>query len=158
MDKVTKGKYFNRIVKEYDEGQVAQMGYMSSYAYFKQPIRLALAVARYKFVSKMFSGYDKVLELGCADVFYFAIVADTVGHLVASDYDPVFIDQAKQLNRPENMTLTALDLSQMQDEFGAFDGIYALDVLEHIPKESEDMFMRNILSSLKPLDSAGGGG
>lgn len=56
-NKETKGKFFNICVKEYEEGQVAKMGYMSSYAYFHQPIRLCLTAARYKFVSKMFAGY-----------------------------------------------------------------------------------------------------
>ena len=32
---------------------------------------------------------------------------------------------------------------------GSFDGIYALDVLEHIPREKEDSFIRNATASLK---------
>jgi 2-polyprenyl-3-methyl-5-hydroxy-6-metoxy-1,4-benzoquinol methylase len=33
---------------------------------------------------------------------------------------------------------------------GEFDGIYSLDVLEHIPAEKENLFIRNVLSSLSP--------
>ncbi|MDE5603864.1 MAG: class I SAM-dependent methyltransferase, partial [Helicobacter sp.] len=139
----TKGKYFNHCVREYDEGQVAKMGYMSSYAYWKDPIRLSISAARYKFVSKMFAGYDRVLELGCSDAFYSAIVAQNVKTLVATDYDPIFIEQAKALGRPKNIQLQVLDLTQ-EPYKNEFDGIYALDVLEHIPKEQEDAFMQNI--------------
>lgn len=154
-NKETKGKFFNICVKEYEEGQVAKMGYMSSYAYFHQPIRLCLTAARYKFVSKMFAGYENVLELGCADAFYSAIVAENVTKLVATDYDPVFINQAKALGRAENMELKVLDLTQEPCE-NAFDGIYALDVFEHIYPKDEDSFMQNVCRALKK--SAGGGG
>ncbi len=144
----TKGKYFNHCVREYEEGKVARMGYMSSYAYFHQPIRLCLTSARYKFVSKMFAGYKKVLELGCADAFYSTIVAQSVEKLVATDYDPVFINQARELGRPDNMELKVLDLAQEPCE-NEFDGIYALDVFEHIYPKDEDMFMRNVMRALK---------
>lgn len=153
--KETKGKYFNHCVREYEDGKVAKMGYMSSYAYYHQPIRLALTAARYKFVSKMFAGMDKVLELGCADAFYSVIVAENVKTLVATDYDPVFINQAKELGRAENMELKVLDLAHESCE-NTFDGIYALDVFEHIYPKDEDVFMQNIVRALKK-PSAGGG-
>lgn len=153
--KETKGKYFNNCVKEYDEGGVAKMGYMSSYAYFHQPIRLALTSARYKFVSKMFAGMGKVLELGCADAFYSAIVAENVKKLVATDYDPVFIDQAKELGRPENIELKVLDLAKEPCK-NEFDGVYALDVFEHIDPKDEDVFMRNVIRALKDPSEGGG--
>lgn len=153
-NKETKGKYFNYCVKEYEEGRVAKMGYMSSYAFYHQPIRLAITASRYKFVSKMFAGYNKVLELGCADAFYSTIVAQNVKELVATDYDPVFINQAKELGRADNMVLKVLDLTQ-DPCVNEFDGIYALDVFEHIYPKDENAFMLNIVRALKK-DCGGG--
>ena len=150
----TKGKYFNICVKNYKNGEVGTMGYVSSDDYHQDPIRMTFSAARYKFVSRMFTGYKKVLELGCADAFWSVIVAQNVEKLVASDYDPIFINQAKELGRAENMELKVLDLTQECCE-GEFDGIYALDVFEHVYPKDEDNFMKNIIRALKK-DNGGG--
>ena len=154
MVKETKGKYFNYYVKEYEEGRVAKMGYMSSGDFLEDPKRLAISASRYKFVSKMLAGCKRVLELGCADAFYSTIVAQNVEHLVASDYDPVFIEQAKELGRADNMSLKVLDLSKEACE-NEFDAIYALDVFEHILPKDEDIFMKNIVRALKNKEGGG---
>ena len=41
----------------------------------------------------------------------------------------------------------------LQTVEGSFDGIYLLDVLEHISQEDEDLFIRNILPALDPQGS-----
>lgn len=150
----TKGKAYNQCVSEYQAGRMGSMGYMSSYVYWNDPLRVVVSASRYKFVAKMMNGLDRVLELGCSDAFYSQIVAQRVGSLVASDYDEVFIEQAKKLGRAQNMELKVLDLTKEPCE-NEFDGIYALDVLEHIAPEDEDKFMQNIVRALKKpvLDS-----
>lgn len=155
----SKTKTFNECVESYNDGKKGDMGYISSYVYWHDPVRVAISVSRYKFVSKMMSGLDKVLELSCADAFYSQIVADRVGTLVASDFDELFIGQAKELGRAKNMELRVLDLTKEPCE-NEFDGVYALDVLEHIHPKDEDAFMRNITRALKKngADSVSGGG
>ena len=155
----SKTKTFNECVESYNDGKKGDMGYISSYVYWHDPVRVAISASRYKFVSKMMSGLDKVLELGCADAFYSQIVADRVGTLVASDFDELFIGQAKELGRAKNMELRMLDLTKEPCE-NEFDGVYALDVLEHIHPKDEDAFMRNITRALKKngADSVSGGG
>lgn len=139
---------FNECVDFYESGKKAAMGYISSHTYWHDPLRVAVSAARYKFVAKMFQGLENVLELGCADAFYSQIVAQRVGHLVASDFDELFINQARELGRADNMDLRVLDLTKEPCE-GEFDGIYALDVLEHIAPQDEDAFMKNIVRALK---------
>ncbi len=145
----TKGIFFERLVKECEEKGYVKMGYMASYAYRHDPTRVVFSSARYKFVSKMFSGYSKVLEVGCADAFYSAIVAQRVDHLVASDYDPIFIENAKEIAIYDNIEFEVLDFVNNENGVNLYDGIYALDVFEHIRKEDEDMFMTNLVKSLK---------
>lgn len=158
MEQITKGHSYGECVKQYNSGHMARMGYMSSYVYWNDPLRVAVSASRYKFVAKMMSGLGSVLELGCSDAFYSQIVAQKVGKLVASDYDEVFINQAKELGRAENMELRVLDLTQEPCE-NQFDGIYALDVLEHISPSDEDKFMRNVVRALKkPSEDSTGGG
>lgn len=156
-DKITKGKSFNKCVEDFENGKVASMGYISSYTYFNDPVHVPITASRYKFVSKMFAGLECVLEIGCADAFYSTIVAQRVGKLVATDYDPVFIEQAKQQAMADNMELRVLDLTKETCE-NSFDGIYALDVFEHIHPNNEDMFIRNITRALKHPESNEGGG
>jgi hypothetical protein len=48
-------------------------------------------LACYKFVSKMFSGMQKVLDVGCADAFGTRVVRQEVPEVVATNFDPGFI-------------------------------------------------------------------
>jgi dTDP-4-dehydrorhamnose reductase len=124
------------------------MGLMSGHAYLNDPKRLAFTLARYKFVSKMFSGFNKVLEIGCADAFATPLVSEEVNKLVACDFDKVFIDDVKKTH-PYNKKISFVPHNIVANPFiELFDGAYALDVLEHIEKSNEDAFMDNICKSL----------
>ena len=62
-----------------------QMGVAASYTWCDDPKRMSFSLARYKFVSKMLEGRERVFEAGCADGFASRIVAQSVGKLVAID-------------------------------------------------------------------------
>src|SRR5207247_1938776 len=70
-------------------------GLMSNQVWHDDPRRLTFLLARYKFVSKMFSGMQRVLEVGCADAFGTRVVRQEVPNVTAVDFDPVFIKDAK---------------------------------------------------------------
>lgn len=147
MRKTTKEPQYTICIDESMQHGEQKMGYMSSFVYRHDPKRLTFMLSRYKFVAKMFEGFSSVLEIGCADAFGSAIVGKEVKNILCADFDPVFIEQAKQIHTMQNMQFITMDFTK---EFydGKFDGIYALDVLEHIDKASEDVFLKNILSSL----------
>ena len=127
----------------------ACFGVMSNEVWHNDPRRIGFVLARYKFVAKMLSGMGTVLEVGCADAFATRIVLQEVGGVVAVDFDPVFIDDVKARMDPawpidcrvHDMLAGPVD--------GEFDGAYAIDVLEHIPADQEDVFLGNIVASLK---------
>ncbi len=124
------------------------MGLMSGHAYLNDPKRLAFTLARYKFVSKIFSGFNKVLEIGCADAFATPLISKEVKELVACDFDKVFIEDIKKTH-PYNQKIRFAQHNMVAYPFKEkFDGAYALDVLEHIDKSNEDAFMKNIQKSL----------
>jgi SAM-dependent methyltransferase len=115
-----------------------QLGLMSNQVWHDDPRRLAFVLARYKFVSKMFRGFDRVLEVGCADAFGTRIVLQEVGSVTAVDFDPVFIADAQARMRlawPIDCRVHDMLAGPVA---GPFDGAYAVDVLEHIPMDSED--------------------
>jgi len=124
------------------------LGPMMTQVWTDDPRRLTFVLARYKFVSKMLSGKQRVLEVGCADAFGTRVVQQEVGSLVAVDFDPVFVEDVR---------------SRMQDRWRfecrvhdmltgpiqpPFDAAYSLDVIEHIEEKDERRFLDNVVASL----------
>ena len=129
----------------------ARFGLMSNYVWHDDPRRVAFILARYKFVSKMFSGRQHVFEVGCADAFGTRIVKQEVARVTALDIDPVFVKDA-QANVDEAWPIECRIHDMLSDPApgGPYDGAYSLDVLEHIPPAEEDRFIGNIAASLTP--------
>ena len=115
-----------------------------------RPKRLTFLLSRYKFVSRMLEGQQRVLEVGCADGFGARIVRQTVGSLTALDFDPIFIADAQKTSDPQwPVTFVKHDMvaGPLPQRYTA---AYALDVLEHIaPGAAEASFLKNICSSLE---------
>ena len=127
---------------------VAKLGLMSNQVWHDDPRRLGFVLARYKFVSKMFSGLNKVLEIGCADAFGTRVVLQEVKSITATDFDPIFLQDAANRMDPKwkfECRLHDMLKGPLPDKF---DGAYAMDVLEHIPASKEDKFLRHICGSL----------
>jgi 2-polyprenyl-3-methyl-5-hydroxy-6-metoxy-1,4-benzoquinol methylase len=150
MSELTKEAQYQFLLDlERNEG-MQELGLMSSQVWRDDPRRLLFVLARYKFVAKMFAGLGKVLEVGCADAFGTRLVRQEVPAVVATDFDPVFIDR----NRARNSARWPIDFRVHDMMAGplseAFDGIYAIDVIEHIPAEQELQFVGNLTRSLQP--------
>lgn len=127
---------------------LTSLGLMSNYVWHSDPRHLVFLLSRYKFVSKMLSGSQHVLEVGCADAFGTRVVLQEVGKLTAVDFDPVFVQDTN--SRMDERWKFECQLHDMIEKpfAGTFDGAYALDVLEHIPREQENRFVDNIAASL----------
>ncbi|WP_459862410.1 class I SAM-dependent methyltransferase [Endothiovibrio diazotrophicus] len=96
----------------------------------------------------MLSGRRRVLEIGCGDAFGTRLVQQEVDQLSATDFDSVFIEDVK------DRMVDRWDFSVFQHDIlaapleGDYDGMFALDVLEHISPEDEDSFLTNSLHAL----------
>lgn len=140
---------YQAIIERLKKDGLEQLGYMSSWVYLSDPRRLTFLLSRYKFVAKMMDGFDSVLEVGCGDTFGTRIVAQSVGKMTAVDFDRDFVDCANRNMSPEwPMTVTCHDIMDGPVE-GSFDGIFSLDVLEHIPAEKERTYIANMIAPLK---------
>lgn len=139
---------YNYMVELRDSAGPAQLGLVGTAVLHDDPRRLVFMLSRYKFVSKMFDGFDRVLEVGCGDATGTQIVRQVVPNVVATDFDPLFIADAESRNCPP----WSLDLRVHDFLAGpiaeAFEGAYALDVLEHIAPANEDLFLTNFVASL----------
>ncbi|MFL2914734.1 MAG: class I SAM-dependent methyltransferase [Opitutales bacterium] len=128
---------------------LSSMGLRGTQVWTENPKQMLFILARYKFVAKMFSGLEQVLEVGCGDGQGTRLVQQEVGHVTALDFDKVFIDDFKQREDPEwPITLLVHDMldGPVKEQF---DGIYSLDVLEHIQPSDEDRFIKNTIASLR---------
>lgn len=131
-----------------DAHGLASLGLMTNQAWHDDPRHLLFHLARYKFASKMLSGREHVLEVGCADAFGTRLVQQEVGRVTVVDFDPMFIDDVKA-RESDRWPLDARvhDILDAPVE-GSYDGAYALDVLEHIEPADEDRVLSNITASL----------
>ena len=125
-----------------------KFGIMANESWNCDPRRTLFTLSRYKFVSKMIAGSNEVLEIGCADAFGTRLVQQSVKNITAIDFDPLFIEDVKS-RYDNNWPLKAFVHNILDSPVpGIYDSIYCLDVLEHINKKDEDIFLENLVSSL----------
>src|ERR1700734_2911483 len=97
-DQTTKEPQYQNIISHHQKKSQEQLGLMLSHSWHEDPKRLSFVLSRYKFVSKMLENENfKVLEVGCSSGFGSRIVRQSVGNLIATDFDPVFIEDAKKI-------------------------------------------------------------
>ena len=127
---------------------LTKLGIMSNQVWHDDPRRLVFMLSRYKFVSKMLSGRKKVAEIGCGDAFGSRIVLQEVEELHVYDIDPVFVEDIKHRGE-EKWPLKAGIHDILSGPFAErYDAIYSLDVIEHIEKEKEHLYINHIKQSL----------
>lgn len=125
-----------------------KLGIEKNANWYTDPRRLVFVLSRYKFVAKMLSGKKDVLEVGCGDGFPIPIILQEVENIHAIDIDPVFIDDIKS-RKNDKWQFTC----QVHDILSGplnkqYDAAYSLDVLEHIDKKDEGIFISNTIKSL----------
>lgn len=144
----TREPQYNRCLEIRDGQGLASLGLMTNQVWEDDPRRLAFVLARYKFVSKMLSGKKFVGELGCGDAFGTRIVMQTTRNVVVYDFDPVFIEDIRQ-RRSARWPIEAEVHDILQGPLpNRHDGIYSLDVIEHIPRQAEHLYLGHLRDSL----------
>lgn len=127
----------------------ARFGFMSNQAWREDPKRLLFVLARYKFVGKMLNGKKRVLEVGCADAFGTRLVQQEGCRVTASDFDPLFIEDARARLQADPWECDFRVHNILDGPLAEnFDAAYSLDVFEHIPPNEEHRFLRNIALSV----------
>lgn len=121
----------------------------TSEIWLQDPKLLGINLARYKFAAKMFSGFEKVLEIGCMDGFCTRVVAQEVTGLWACDFYKSHLGQAAHYCALPNAQWIGHDFLDNAAFAGSdFNGVYCLDVLEHIDPEQEAKFLSNVVDCL----------
>jgi 2-polyprenyl-3-methyl-5-hydroxy-6-metoxy-1,4-benzoquinol methylase len=150
----TKEPQYELLLEVAEKHGISTLGLMANESWNQDPKRTLFTLSRYKFVAKMLAGLSQVLEVGCADAFGTRLVQQSVQHVTAIDFDPIFIEDAiKRENQHWPLTLIVHDMLIGPVE-GQFDAVYSLDVLEHIDPNVEAQFIKNMILSLKPTGVA----
>lgn len=146
INNLNKEFYINKLI---DDSKEVKFGSRIKHAYTDDPKHILFNLSRYKFVSKMFNDYNNVLEIGCGDAFGTALVLQNVKSITATDIDDIFIKH----NIENHFYANSIKFEQkdfIKNHYDRiYDAAYLLDVLEHIEKKDENIFIKNICKSLK---------
>ncbi len=127
-----------------------RLGLRSSQSWHDDPKHILFRLSRYKFVAKMLSGSEHVLEVGCGDAFGTRLVQQEVKSLSATDFDALFVEDVKA-RMVERWRFPVFTHDLLAGPIsGSYDGIFALDVLEHIAPKDEMTFLKNAFAPLSP--------
>jgi 2-polyprenyl-3-methyl-5-hydroxy-6-metoxy-1,4-benzoquinol methylase len=142
-------KSLEELLKKNDDVLKEKFGINTAWKWNNDPRQFFISQSRYKFVSKILSGKNNVLEVGCSDGFNSRIVSQEVKNLSICDIDRDLLKSAFEIRSKKwnyNIFEHNFILSATSKKY---DAIYALDVLEHISTNKEKYFLKNICLSLK---------
>jgi 2-polyprenyl-3-methyl-5-hydroxy-6-metoxy-1,4-benzoquinol methylase len=125
-----------------------KFGINAGQKWYSDPRQFFISLARYKFVAKILSGKNNVLEIGCSDGFNSRIIKQEVKNLDLCDIDNDLLENAKKNLSKKWKTKIFFHNFVKKSTVKKYDAIYLLDVLEHIPSKNENKFIKNISRSL----------
>lgn len=108
---------------------------MRDWEWEQDPKHLVFCLSRYKFVSKMLAGSERVVEIGAQQGWASEIVRREVGELILTD-------------KLEYPGITQHDI--LKGPVQKADAVYCLDVIEHIKPSETRRFIKNLKLSLNP--------
>ena len=143
-------KQYSKLFENRDSVGNEVLGSMATNRWRTDSKLLGVTLSRYKFVSKMFANFESVLEIGAADAWYSRVVFNEVKKLTLSDFDKIWLDDFKSQeiyreSDTEYLVHNFVDLGLDR----VFNGIYALDVLEHVLPSDQSNFLSHVCSSLE---------
>lgn len=124
------------------------LGPWTSYSVMYDPKHVAFVLSRYKFVAKMLEGRERVMEIGSGDGIGLSLVAQTVKHVYAVDWDRRLLDgNARRLKHLRNVSYVLADLNKKSPGLKV-DAAYWIDVLEHLDAANESTVIEHIVRCL----------
>ncbi len=123
----------------------------SEYAMFveKNLLFMTIRLSRYKFVARMLSAGDEVLEVGCGSGLGAQFVAQHVRSVVGIETKAGEVADAEQMKRRENVEFIHGDFYDF-DPDRQFDAIVSLDVIEHMEQADARRLLAKMTRHLRP--------
>ena len=120
------------------------------YGYFfeKDLLRLLIRLARYKFIARLIKKTDLVLEVGSGSGLGSIFMSQHCVHVTGLDVKTTEVEEARLINRRENIEFIAGDFFEMKIE-KKYDVIVSLDVIEHMPTKKGHQLLKTMAQHLK---------
>ena len=149
IENIVENKNWNQI-RQLIEGQDMQLGPYFGHQVMNSPRHLLFTLSRYKFAAKMlpYNKPSKILEVGCSEGIGSLLLAETGHEVLAVDMDKKAIACATRTIKKHNITYKNADI--LKTNLGKFDAVVSLDVIEHIEKIDEPLFLKAIVNHLTP--------
>ncbi|MBI1910251.1 MAG: class I SAM-dependent methyltransferase [Deltaproteobacteria bacterium] len=149
MKKLSQKEAF-KIASSYQfDTETMKLGPWTSYSLLNDPKHMCFVLARYKFCAKMLQGKKDILEIGCGDGFGIPIIAQGARYVLGIDVDDRLIkDNSDRLRKIKNLEFKKMSICDGIPQ-KKFDGIYSVDVIEHLDAPLEKRFMNNSIRCLK---------
>jgi len=91
---------------------------------------------------------ERILDIGCGDGYYDALISNTEAHVVGIDLHAERLATANSAYTNRRTEYHSIDAERMEFEDASFDKALSLCVIEHL--EDDELVMRNVARALKP--------
>jgi len=143
-----KDEFFNLVAKMKEENPPIMLGEEYGFYIKNDLMRLLIRLSRYKFVYRMISENDDVLEVGCGSGLGAMFLSQKCKHVTGIDLRDDEIKEANSIKRRKNVTFLKKDFYKMKSN-KKYDVLIALDVIEHMNEEDGKRFLQHTKKYLK---------
>ncbi len=104
----------------------------------------------YEFARNQFGAKDRVLDIACGDGYGCRIMAGHVGAVLGVDINEPLIAANQQNNAVENISYGTGDCFALSLGDGAVTGATAMELIEHLPVDRVDTFVKEVRRVVAP--------
>ncbi|HKB96170.1 MAG TPA: methyltransferase domain-containing protein [Rhizomicrobium sp.] len=104
----------------------------------------------YEFACNQFGTRDRVLDIACGDGYGCRIMADHVGAVLGVDINQPLIAANQQNNAAANISYGVDDCFALSLADGAVTGATAMELIEHLPVDQVDSFVKEVRRVVAP--------
>jgi 2-polyprenyl-3-methyl-5-hydroxy-6-metoxy-1,4-benzoquinol methylase len=104
----------------------------------------------YQFALNQFGAGDKILDIACGDGYGCRIMADRVKRVRGVDINAPLIAANQESNATANISYDVADCLALKMPSGAFTGVTAMELIEHLPVDQVDHFVSEVRRVLAP--------
>ena len=104
----------------------------------------------YEFALNQFNAKDRVLDIACGDGYGCRILAAQVGQVLGVDINAPLIAANRQNNETANIAYGVDDCFALSLDDGAVSGATAMELIEHLPVDQVDTFVKEVRRVVAP--------